>query len=76
MCGRERSYERKLEKLGMYDLSTSLEVKQRKDLAGLADTSFDTIPFGYLLSRSISVPFWELRQERPFLFEKGYLARS
>jgi len=34
-----------------------------KDLAGLADTSYDIIPFRYCLSRDILVPFWELREE-------------
>jgi hypothetical protein len=38
------------------------EVRQGKELAGLASISWDIIPFGYLLSRGSLVPFWELRR--------------
>lgn len=40
-------------------------VRQRNDLAAVADISYDIIPSRYCLSRGISVPFWECRVEGP-----------
>jgi hypothetical protein len=38
-------------------------VWEGKDLAGLADISYDIIPSGYSLSRDILVPFWERKKK-------------